>query len=661
MYLDSLTLVHAQVGYGCLGRDGDLGYEGKRIIVAGTHYSHALSTHPPASITFRIDKAYSSFRCKVALNDDVSRQATHADFSVLVDNRLVAHAPYVKAGSPPREIVADISNGEILQLRVETGSWEFSHAVWLEPEVEKFNAASSCSSLMDCLDRSEIILPQIELKSHHCIATVVSPGFEDLLDDLLGSLLAYGCCQDALIVVFGVDANDQCKQIAAKYSANFVACKKQKPVNSTVKSILYSVPRIVDADSFICLDADMLVLGSLRPVFDAIEACPKKTILACREANGMAFKNLEHALCSVYGGRASDLANLLGTPNGAGAYSFVVNDGLFAGSRSALLALDGMIRGFTNAPKWIDERRDIWWRNQFIFNLALAQLECGVELEPIYNVQLNSQDVQMKFQEGQVMAYWYGRRASVLHFNGLGRYKYPEYRNIFSRVKDPLVGRVTGDAYGIFLERMRAWIGRHGTKAMAWTFYGTSDALSAKVKDPSVMPLLALLHYIIRSNGCVKVLESGTARGVSAACIASAISHRQNGQVVTFDPADFPERSDLWASLPASMRSCIDYRQVDALEGMSECVKKGEVYHAALLDSLHSADHVLSEFQLASKLVCPGGLVLIHDVRTQGSSVEEALELIQQSGYGVVRLWTADDGEMEDDCLGLALIENRRR
>ena len=34
---------------------------------------------------------------------------------------------------------------------------------------------------------------------------------------------------------------------------------------------------------------------------------------------------------------------------------------------------------------------------------------------------------------------------------------------------------------------------------------------------------------------------------------------------------------------------------------------------------------------------------------------------IEAAGYGAVRLWAADEGVAEDDHLGLALIENRRR
>jgi hypothetical protein len=41
--------------------------------------------------------------------------------------------------------------------------------------------------------------------------------------------------------------------------------------------------------------------------------------------------------------------------------------------------------------------------------------------------------------------------------------------------------------------------------------------------------------------------------------------------------------------------------------------------------------------------------------------VAGALRRIEQVGYGVTRLWTAEAGIAEDDGLGLAVIENRRR
>jgi hypothetical protein len=125
-----------------------------------------------------------------------------------------------------------------------------------------------------------------------------------------------------------------------------------------------------------------------------------------------------------------------------------------------------------------------------------------------------------------------------------------ETRGLFSRVNDPLAGTTHGDNYSQFLESLRAWLGRHGLNGLAWSFYGLTEGEGAAVNDPSTLPLLAALHYLIRANGCVRVIETGTARGISAACLASAVAHREGGCVVTLDPFDHDGREQLWATLP---------------------------------------------------------------------------------------------------------------
>jgi predicted O-methyltransferase YrrM len=660
MYLDTLPLQQASVGYGQLGTHGNLGYEGKSVQVQRKHYKHALSTHPPAHLAFNLGGCFSRFYCHLALNDDVRAGVSHAEFSVLADGRRVATAHAV-AGEPSRAIQANIAGAQVLELKVSTSRWEYCHAVWLDPQVDESVAEVRTKTLVDSLSRAEITLPAVIPSAERCIATVVSPGFEALLDDMLGSLYANGGCQDALLVVFALSSNTACEWVVAKYRGLLILCQPYSRVNATSKAILYSVARVIDAQRFLCLDADMLVLGDLNPVFAALDACPEGSILACREGNGKGFRNLEHALCTAYGGQATDIQRVLGTAEGEGAYPFVVNDGLFAGSRSALLALDSTIRAMPGAAAWTDEQRNVWWRNQFIFNLALARLQCGVELDAGYNIQLHVQDVQPNHVNGRIQATWHGRTVHVLHFSGAGRRKYPQLRNLFARVPDPLVGMGDGDGFAAYLQALRAWVGRHGLAALAWSFYGTTDARTARVNDPATMPLLGLLHYLIRSNGCVRVMETGTARGVSAACLASAVAHRPDARVVTFDPYLHQLRAELWAALPEAMRTCIEPRTIDSLEGMAAALQAAERYDAALLDSIHTEEHVWAEFQLAARLVCPGGLILIHDVRYIHSTVERALQRIEEAGYGVVRLWTAECGVREDDHLGLAVIENRRR
>jgi predicted O-methyltransferase YrrM len=660
VYLDSLSPLLAQVGYGELGLSGHLGYEHKLVSVQRQPYRHAFSTHPPARLLFHLNSRFASFRCQVALNDDTARGISDADFLVSVDGRQVASAAAVVAGEPPRMITADITGAQLLELAVATNRWEHCHAVWLDPQVEEAAVDSSPRPVVDCLGRAEITLPSTLPRAERCIATVVSPGYTHLLDDMLGSLYANGGCQDALVLAFALGLDAECARIVAKYRATLIPCQPQAPVNPMSKAVLYSVAQVVEAQQFLCLDADMLILGELRPLFSALDACPQGSILACREGNGTGFQGLAHALKLAYGGSDLDGQYLFASDDEAN-YALVVNDGLFAGSRAALLALDGTIRGMAGATTWIDQRRDIWWRNQFVFNLALARLRCGIELDGTYNVQLHAQDVRIHRAGARIEAEWHGRPARVLHFSGVGRRKYSEWQGHFARVPDPLVNTWHGDGYAAFLAALRPWVGRYGLTGLAWSFYGTTNARTAQVSDPATLPLLALLHYLIRANGCVRVLESGTARGVSAACIASAVAHRPNGRVVTMDPHPHPERAELWTALPEAISACIEPRTVGSLEGMASGIAAGECYEAALLDSIHTAEHVWAEFDLARRLVCPGGLILIHDVRYAHGTVEEALQRIEAAGYGVVRLWTAEGGVCEDDHLGLAVIENRCR
>ena len=316
------------------------------------------------------------------------------------------------------------------------------------------------------------------------------------------------------------------------------------------------------------------------------------------------------------------------------------------------------MRSIPRAIEWTDQRADVGWRSQFIFNLALAKLKCGVELDPAYNIQLHSHDVEIREDLGRCKAFWHGQPARILHFNGWGRQKYLEWRQRFAQVDKPLITAGGGDNYSVFIAALRAWIGRYGTDSLAWSFYGTADGLAARIADADTFPLLATLHYLIRANGCVRVIETGTAQGVSAACLASAVAHREHGRVVTLD---LEHSESLWAMLPDDLRNCIEAREVDSLKGLQAAIDAGEQFEAALLDSLHDADHVWAEFQLAAQLVCPGGLILIHDANFVRGTVPEALQRIEAAGYNIVRLWSAASGVREDDHLGLAVIDNRKR
>jgi hypothetical protein len=457
-----------------------------------------------------------------------------------------------------------------------------------------------------------------------------------------------------------VDANDRCAEVAAKYGAVLVPCRPLGTITASIKSVLYSMASVVDARHYIGLDADIFVTGDLRPLSAALDALPEHSILAARDGNGRYWDNLGHGFRDNYCGKPDEIP-MLQLSDADLAYPLMVNDGVFAASRYAMLALDSQLRSITNAPRWLDAAPSVGWRNQFLFNLALARLDAGVELDGRWNVQMHACDVEWDTSTARLRAAWQGRPAHIVHFSGTGKTKYLPLQGRYANIPRPLAGPTPGDGYAQFLAALRAWIGSRGIDVLAWSFYGTADGQSGVVRDASVLPLFATLHYLIRSNGCIRVLECGTARGISAACLGSAVAHRDGGRVVTMDLQAWPDREELWGALPAPMQACIEPRTTGSLEGMRAALAAGERYDAALLDTLHTEEHVWAEFDLARQLVCPGGLILIHDPLWRGGTVEGALRRIEREGYGVVRLWSAEGGVREDDQLGLAVIENRRR
>lgn len=657
--LDTLTPLHVRVGYGCLGTGGSLGYEGLRVSVGGEADSTALSTHGPARLLYHFGGGVSRFTCRVALNDDVPPGASYADFVVIADGREVASERGVRAGERPRTLEARLDGAHLLELVVATSRWDWCHAVWLEPTLDGEPVQARSGTIRDPLGRVEIEFPPELPAVERCIATIASPGWEQLLDDMLGSLLANGGCPEALVAVLLLGESVECEDVVAKYGALPIRCRPIRPAAMGSKAALYAIASLVVARRYVCLDADMLVLGDLRPVFAAIDAVPEGSVLACREGNSHGFHDLEDVLRRVYGGEEGDIERILGGAGEEGAYRLPTNDGLFAGSREALLSLEATIRAMPGATRWVESNARVAWRNQFVFNLALARLRCGVELDERYNLQLHCQAVEVEVDGGRPQVRWQGGRVSVLHANGFGRNKYPELRGLYSSVAEPVPGRGPGDSYAVFLAALRGWLGRRGLGALGWTFYGASeDAPPARVSDGSMLPVLALLHYLVRASGCCRVLETGTHHGVSTACLASAVAHRFGARVVTLDPGVTADREALWAALPAEMSRCIEPRQVDSLTEMRSAAAAGETYDAVLLDSLHTHDHVLAEVELAAQLVPPLAPIFVHDWHAF-PGVDSALKEAEQSGFAVVRL-LGEGAVVEENGLGLAIVQRPR-
>ena len=658
-WLDQMQPTSREVGYGQIGLGGELGYEGKRVEICGLAFPHAISAHAPSRLCFTVDCRFTHFCSQVALNDDIASADSSADFFVYADGRLKGVAANVRAGQPPRLLTVDVRSCREIELIVAHHRWSNCHSVWCDPFFT--TVADHAAEMLDCLKQAEISITNRIAPVDLCIATVASPGFETWIDDLLGSVCANAQCPNALLAIFAFDPTEELIRIAQKYRALVITCRSLKPLSCAAKSVLYSAARVIPAAKFICLDADILVLDDLRPVVSAIDSSPPGAIHVCREAAWA--RDLKDAVEHVYAGSVADVsAIMLDDAPVELRYDLVVNDGFFAGSLAALNAVDNSIRGFDGSLEWLNDPRACCpWRNQFIFNLALAQGHSGVELHSRFNTQLNVHSVAFEGADANVIARThYGTNSAVVHFNGRGRGSHLERRGRY-RTHSKALRRTydNGNAYQAFLQSLRRWIGVHGRDSLAWSFYGTPDGASGRDCNGDEFPLLATLYYLIKANGSQRVIETGTARGITAACLAAAVSHHPAGVAVTIDIGEFPERDSLWATLPESIRKCILTRQGDSIEMLKAAVSQGESYHAAVLDTVHTSEHVLQEFEFARKLVCEGGLILIHDAIWEGGTVNDGLKVISRMGYGVARLWSAEHGDQEFAGMGLAVIENR--
>ncbi|HEY6795473.1 MAG TPA: hypothetical protein VI248_12420 [Kineosporiaceae bacterium] len=274
--------------------------------------------------------------------------------------------------------------------------------------------AAAAETVIDPLHRAEILVPEGLAPAERCIVTVASAGFEDWLDDLLSSLAAYGGCQDAHVVVLALGEAPRVGEVAHRHGAHLVPCRMLAPLGPASKAVVYAMAKIVPTERFLCLDADMVVLGDLSPLFVALDVLPPGAVLVARDNERV--RHLGAALDEIYGGgpdpaffsRRSPLAS----------YPLVLNDGLMAARRSALLALEARVRALPDVVRWVDERPDVRWRNQFAVNVALAKGACAVELDPIWNLQLNTRALEPCEDLDDVR--WLGRRVRVLHFNGAG-------------------------------------------------------------------------------------------------------------------------------------------------------------------------------------------------------------------------------------------------
>ncbi|GAG01894.1 unnamed protein product, partial [marine sediment metagenome] len=140
VYLSDLPESEVRVGFGTFGKNGSLGYDGKRVVVGGKPSPKGLSMHPLSNgashVAYRLDGKFRSFSAAAAQNDDMGSSSTPMTFKVLGDGKLLWVSPPIQVKGAAQECRVDVSGVSKLELVVECpGIDSQAHAVWVEPRL----------------------------------------------------------------------------------------------------------------------------------------------------------------------------------------------------------------------------------------------------------------------------------------------------------------------------------------------------------------------------------------------------------------------------------------------------------------------------------------------------------------------------------------------
>ena len=130
---------------------------------------------------------------------------------------------------------------------------------------------------------------------------------------------------------------------------------------------------------------------------------------------------------------------------------------------------------------------------------------------------------------------------------------------------------------------------------------------------------LFVFQEIIHENRPDWVIEAGTYKGGSAFYMATLMETLGNGRVITIDITEQPglPRHERITYLLGSSTSSEIVEKVKAMIGSKDKVM-------VVLDSDHSAAHVLNELRLYAPLVTPGQYLVVEDTNVNGHPVVPA-------------------------------------
>ena len=140
----------------------------------------------------------------------------------------------------------------------------------------------------------------------------------------------------------------------------------------------------------------------------------------------------------------------------------------------------------------------------------------------------------------------------------------------------------------------------------------TSERLGVIYTEPSDMcvPDRVMLYALVRGLRPERVLEIGVRWGGGARIISAALEDSGGlGQAVGIDPEPMALRAR-----PQELFGRYDVLRGYSPEAIPEAVAKlGGLVDLAIIDAMHTHNHVSADFNGVAPYIAPGGHVLLHD------------------------------------------------
>lgn len=302
---------------------------------------------------------------------------------------------------------------------------------------------------IDCLNRNQVPIKDGPIQCHLCIAILATPGFEHLMDMCLQSLKKNGGLEghDYTVVAFMPGADQACRDVCRRYGAVCLEPLSLVAPHASMKGMIYSLHRWVDAKCYLSLEPDMLVIGSLANIVDQVLADREDRLFAVPSlvtlnARDHALREtgrwepekdgfLQTFITNCFAGDGDDVKFLLGDREPQ--TRVFCNGGLFLGNREALRRVEEQILSLQPfASLWIDTGH-VHWREEMVWNIAYNLAGNIAPLPKSYNHELPAQESGL-FYDADADEYGpapFPHPVHVLHFMGAMKEQMPRYMEAY--------------------------------------------------------------------------------------------------------------------------------------------------------------------------------------------------------------------------------------